>query len=215
MLRGGLIEAMPTSRVENSSSPALMFRIEPDGNVVLLGSYDKIQGTKLVNFACVFPQASLPSINLKQVVATLGESLYAQGVFGYITLEMLAFQENPHQKSHPLFWMIDLKCQLDEFSASYFLFDFLSHGRLDKVSGQYFLTSKDTSNILPDQQDFSQSLNIEEAEERCFMFAPYLFHQGLSNQNYRDFFQLCRKNQISYDLEKKSGVVFLLSGELN
>jgi hypothetical protein len=48
---------------------------------------------------------------------------------------MLAFQDAAQPKSHPLFWMVDLKCYLDEFSAAFFAFDFLARGRLDKVTG--------------------------------------------------------------------------------
>ena len=70
--------------------------------------------------------------------------------------------------------MVDLKCHLDAYSCSFFLFDFLSKGKIDKISGQYFLGNKDTSNILEDQSD--QSMKIEDVEERCYMYAPYLFH---------------------------------------
>jgi hypothetical protein len=58
-------------------------------------------------------------------------------------------------------------------------------------------------------------MHMDEIEERCFMYAPYLYHQGITKLNYRDFFQMCRKNSISYDLEKKQGSVFLLNDELS
>ena len=99
---------------------------------------------------------------------------------------------------------------MDCYSASFFVFDFLAKGiyiyihiyickkyihiihkyniilflllgRLDKISGQYYLNAnnRDSSNILNNNQNeegSEQSMHIEDIEERCFMYAPYLFH---------------------------------------
>jgi len=61
--------------------------------------------------------------------------LYENDVFGYITVELVSFQDPNNPKNHPLFWMTDLKCYLDCYSSSFFVFDFLSKGKIDKTTG--------------------------------------------------------------------------------
>ena len=39
--------------------------IEPNGEIVVYGSYDKFAATEYVNAGCFFPQKSLPAMNLK------------------------------------------------------------------------------------------------------------------------------------------------------
>ena len=71
--------------------------------------------------------------------------------------------------------MVDIDFAINTYSAGFFLFDFLSKGKLDKVSGHYYLSGRDTSNILP-LADETLSQIEDDAEERCFMYTPYLFH---------------------------------------
>lgn len=42
------------------------------------------------------------------------------------------------------------------------------------------------------------------------MYIPYIFHQKLGSLSYKEMFNVCRKNGISYDIERKIGSVFLL-----
>ena len=41
--------------------------IEPDGNVRLVGSYDKFSGAEFVNSGAFSPQTSLPQIDLTKI----------------------------------------------------------------------------------------------------------------------------------------------------
>ena len=43
-MKGGVIEAVPTSNNNEMTSINISFLIEPDGGVVLIGSYDKFFG---------------------------------------------------------------------------------------------------------------------------------------------------------------------------
>lgn len=163
-----------------------------------------------MNLAGVFPQSSLPNLNIKQLSESVGKKLYERGIFGYITVDMISFPDLA-QKSHPLFWMIGIDCSLNDISASFFVFDFLSKGKLDRVTGHYYLQSSNTSNLLNDSES---QIHADEFEERGYIYAPFLQHEGLCKMSYRDFFQQCRKNQISYDLEKRTGYVYILSSAL-
>lgn len=203
--RGGIIEAAPECEESKISSPSLFFKIDPDGQITVLCAYDRLLSREYVNYACAFPQTSLPNLNIKQLCTSVGNNLYSKGVYGYITVAMAAFPDVA-QKGHPLFWMIGLDVYLNQLSSGFFAFDFLTKGVIDKVSGRYFLAPKDNSNILGAENQ-SESNALEEFEERSYIYVPFLLHDGLSKYNYRDFFQLCRKSQISYDLEKKLGYV--------
>ncbi|KAL4447016.1 hypothetical protein ABPG74_013868 [Tetrahymena malaccensis] len=211
----GIIEASPLCSQEEVASPSVFFRLDPDGQTHVLASYDKIQGQDFVNFGNIFPQQSLPSLNLKQLCSSLGEKLCQKGIYGYITVDMIAFPDPSNKLNHPLFWLIGLDCYLNDYSSAFFIFDFLSKGKIDKITGRYYLGGNIPEKILPEEneqenEDSEKSNIIDEFEERSFMYIPYIFHRGFNTMGYRDFFQLCRKNSISFDIEKKQGSVFLL-----
>jgi hypothetical protein len=50
-----VIEAAPTCMSNQLSSPSISFIIEPDGNVELVGSFDKFAAKEYVNAGCFFP----------------------------------------------------------------------------------------------------------------------------------------------------------------
>ena len=70
--KGGIIEGMPNCLQSSQRSSAIFFLIEPSGAMQLLGSYDKIAAKEFVNIAAIFPQTSLPGINLEAVIKTIG-----------------------------------------------------------------------------------------------------------------------------------------------
>jgi len=41
--RGGIVEACPGNALSTIESPSFFFRVEPDGNVEVLGTFDKIR----------------------------------------------------------------------------------------------------------------------------------------------------------------------------
>jgi IQ domain-containing protein H len=72
---GGVIEAAPNCPPSSIFSPSvafligkclecwvLIFCVEPDGNVEVIGSFDKFHGREFVNAGCFFPQTSLPNM---------------------------------------------------------------------------------------------------------------------------------------------------------
>jgi hypothetical protein len=52
------------------------------------------------------------------------------------------------------------------------------------------------------------------AEERCYLYCPYIDHAGLASIEYKTFFHLCRVEGVSFDLEKRQGATFILSDTL-
>jgi hypothetical protein len=52
---GGVIEATPTCPANLLASPSIAFFIEPDGNIELIGSFDKFAAKEYINAGCFFP----------------------------------------------------------------------------------------------------------------------------------------------------------------
>ena len=59
---GGVIEAGPSCLPSFIGSPSIGFFIEPDGNVEIVGSFDRVNGKECVNIGCFYPQTSLPNM---------------------------------------------------------------------------------------------------------------------------------------------------------
>lgn len=59
----GVIESCPTNSLSGiTGSPCISMFIEPDGNIDLIGTYDKINYNYFRNIAALSPQTSLPNL---------------------------------------------------------------------------------------------------------------------------------------------------------
>jgi len=61
---GGVIEAAPSCSPKQVVSPSVSFFVSPDGEIDLIGSFDRFSAKEFINAGCFFPQTSLPNINL-------------------------------------------------------------------------------------------------------------------------------------------------------
>ena len=130
---GGVIEAAPPMcQINQLNSPSVSFLIEPDGNIQLIGSFDRFSGSEYVNAGCFFPQTSLPSIDLLKISNSVGEVLYDNGVIGHITIDLVSFPNVDDPKAHPFFWAVDLSNELTDNAAICYFFDILMEGKLDQ-----------------------------------------------------------------------------------
>lgn len=105
--------------------------IEPDGEVQLTGSYDRFAAREYVNTGCMFPQQSLPNMNMMTISKSIGDVLYSKGIFGNVTVDLVSFPDPTSPQAHPLFWAVDLNCGLTDYSTACSFFDFLMEGKLD------------------------------------------------------------------------------------
>ena len=85
----------------------------------------------------MFPQQSLPNMNMMTISKSLGEVLYSKGIFGHVTVDLVSFPDPTAPQSHPLFWAVDLNCGLTDYATACFFFDFLMEGKLDQFTGKY------------------------------------------------------------------------------
>jgi len=141
--KGGVIEAAPNCMPSQVSSSCIGFKIDPTGEIEVLGSYDKCFSHEYVTCGYFFPQKAVPNLNLYTICQTIGKALYDQGVFGYASLDIISFSD-PTNKSHDdsnsgnkLFWAVDLNCYMTSYVASTMFFEFLMGGQLDQYSGVY------------------------------------------------------------------------------
>ena len=116
--------------------------IEPDGNVKLLGSFDKFPGTEFVNAGCFSPQTSLPQIDLTKICQSVGTALYDKNVIGHVTIDLVSFPNVDDPKSHPFFWATDINCELTDNAAVTMFFDILMEGQLNQQTGEYAISYK-------------------------------------------------------------------------
>lgn len=207
---GGVIEAAPMCQSSQVQSPSVSFLIEPNGQIEVVGSYDKFAASDFVNAGCFFPQKSLPAMNLKTLCRSVGQVMYDQGIIGHVTVDLVSFPNPNDPKAHPLFWAVDLNQELTDNAAITTFFDILMEGQLQPETGEYQIE------VLRDSDDFTRADHGDTVlkEPRCFMFCNFLHHPGLSTIQYKTFFHMCRLESISFDMEKRSGSTFCLYDSL-
>ena len=127
------------------ASPSIAFLIEPDGQVQVLGSMDRFTARAYVNAGCFYPQQSLPNMNMMTICKSIGDILYEKGVIGHVTVDLVSFPDPTSPSAHPLFWAIDLNCNLSDYVASCLFFDFLMEGKLDQLTGKYTINNSNRS----------------------------------------------------------------------
>jgi IQ domain-containing protein H len=196
---GGVIEASPLCASNKIQSAKVTFCIYPDGNIALIGAYDKLEPRKYISGGYFFPQTSLPNMNLQMLAVSIGNVLYEKDVIGYVNVDLVSFPDDSEKSGHPLFWAVDLDCSASDSGAVMHFFDFLMEGILDPVTGFY--------NLNTPTEDKIQS-------SRFFLYIPYLHHPGLGKVLYKTFFYMCRVQGISFDLEDRKGTAFLLPDSL-
>ncbi|KRX03040.1 hypothetical protein PPERSA_08115 [Pseudocohnilembus persalinus] len=166
--KGGVIEAHPLSIPSEVNSPSIYFEIDPLGNTSVLGCYDRIQGSEYRNVACIYPQRSLPSMNLELLSKAIGNELYKKGIIGYVTVDLVSFADPNEQKGKPIFWAIGLDCYLNNYSAAVNYFYYLVKGKCDSVTGICKLTSEadriQKNNQEKEQQDQDYQERISDTE---------------------------------------------------
>ena len=86
---------------------------------------DRFTAKAYVNAGCFFPQQSLPNMNMMTICKSIGDILYEKGVIGHITVDLVSFPDPTSPSAHPLFWAIDLNCNMTDYAASAYFFDFL------------------------------------------------------------------------------------------
>ena len=69
--------------------------------------------------------------------------MYDKGIIGHMAIDLVVFPNPMDERGPPLFWAIDLNCQLTDYAAACFMFDILMEGELDEETGDYQVAFKE------------------------------------------------------------------------
>lgn len=103
-------------------------------------------------------------------------------MFGHVTVDFIAFPDPTNMSTHPLFWAVDINCYLTDYAVACLNFDLLLEGKLDKITGQYFIEAKADPDDILEKDIIERSAQEGETifENRCFMFSKFIHHPGLA-----------------------------------
>ena len=196
---GGVIEACPSAPFNRMQGVKVSFCIYPDGEIKLIGAFDKLESRKYITTGYLFPQSSLPNMNLQMLAESIGSVLIDKEIIGNVSVDLVSFPDETGKSTHPLFWAVDLDCSLADTASMMTFFDFLMEGNLDLVTGFYSLNGGLADSV---------------SNLRSFLYMPYIHHPGLGKVLYKTFFYMCRVQGISFDLEERKGTAFMLPDSL-
>mmetsp|Transcript_5389 Transcript_5389/g.9928 ORF Transcript_5389/g.9928 Transcript_5389/m.9928 type:complete len:465 (+) Transcript_5389:1246-2640(+) len=191
---GGVIEATPFCLPSKVQTTYISMLLHPNSTVEVLSAFEKLNARNYMTMGYSFPQNALKNINLQLLCSAVGEALFNKKIFGYVGIELVSFPDPA--SNNPLFWAVDLDTHLSEAACVFSFFNFFMEGAFDQVSCRYIIQVADSKQ--------------SHAEERCFVYLPFVHHPGLSSVQYKSFFYLCRMLNIAFDLEEKVGSTFLL-----
>jgi len=98
-------------------NPSFSFDIQPDGTITLINSYEKVLHQQYVSGSGIIPQSILTELDVQALIASIGHSLYKRDIFGFVSVDFVAFKDPNNLDAHPLFWAVDLDIFLTDTSC--------------------------------------------------------------------------------------------------
>ena len=213
---GGIIEACPTFNLINiMGSPSFPILIEPNGNIEVLNSYDKINLFSFRNIGAISPEKSTKSIkknnidnddenkefDINLICEKIGKYLYEHDIIGYVTIDFIVFK-NINNENDVNYCAIDIKFGLNDLLSSIKFCYFLYSHSMDKFEHQ------DLNHIESGYDIDNEIINIH----KCMVFTfPFLYHPNISDIQMKNLVQEYRRDNLIFDLEKKNGIIFNFS----
>lgn len=128
----------------------------------------------------------------------MSESLYRRGIYGYVTVDFISFQDPYTKDSQPLFWANGITLQYSSFNSIYSLVN----------------ATLSTSLRNPQQGSRSHSNGFKYNDGRAVVSIPFLSQPNLPSQNFKSFFHLARLGNLFYDVALKKGIIFIVADSL-
>ena len=214
---GGIIEAYPSFNLNNNiiGSPSFPIFIEPNGNIEILNSYDKINLFSFRNIGAISPEKSMRNIkknkfdndnenkefDINLICEKIGKYLYEHDIIGYVTIDFIVFK-NINNENDINYWAIDIKFGLNDLLTSIKFCYFLYSHSMDKFEHQ------DLNHIESGYDIDNEIIHVH----KCSVFTfPFLYHPNISDIQMKNLVQEYRKDDLIFDLEKKNGIIFNFS----
>jgi hypothetical protein len=227
--KGGIIEATPPTHKTNVTTPSVSFVIEPSGEIYLIGTFDRIQSRDFQNSAVFFPQTSLEHSDIVEMIHKVAKTLYKEGVWGHVTVDLIAFPDLINEANKPLYWAVDLTLGMTNLAAAYLYFNLIVGGLQDLKSGKYYIPAIDederrpertpwTLPLLPDDIEDMETPDYEDFnkyESRSYLYGWELKHPDLKAQESETFNNMCKYEGLDYDEYQSRGTIFLKYGDFS
>lgn len=136
---GGVIQATPMANKAYITFPVVSFMIDPVGEKFYINSGDCLHSYQYMNAAMFTPQLSLSQEDVIKMLNGLCKVLFSKKLYGYFTLQLVAFIDPYSDSMKPVPWAVDLSFGMNRTVSSYLYFHFLMGGTMDPTSGKYFM----------------------------------------------------------------------------
>lgn len=222
---GGIIEAVP-NLVKGSIIVNML--IEPDGNINILSTHEHIYTSIYKSNGTIFPEQSIPGRAVYESSLSIGNTLFNKQIIGYLSLDCILYWDNVTHTHKMCF--LGIRPGFDPSYVSFILFDYMTEGKFDQQIGVYSVISGDYDNNDSNENSLRLSLSPSGGggasptatgsttpivkENRTFVVFDYIYHPGLSSFQFSTFFNMCRLNNISFDIGEKVGTIFMLMDSL-
>ncbi|CAK4674046.1 unnamed protein product [Aphanomyces euteiches] len=219
---GAVIEAYPAKVLGHVRASIF---IEPTGGVHITSAHDQLMSpaNKHVPLAATFPQTTGATL-------AIASSMFIKGVMGYASIDYITFSDPKATTSGKLrqrLWAVQVCPGLTNTAVSFAMFAFLANAQFNPHTGKGHLQPLTTSNRAPDeapatatQLAIDKILNPPPAHnsavgpERTYIVLDYIYHPNMTTLHYATFFNTCRLNGVSFDLQRSVGAAFILADSL-
>lgn len=132
----------------------------------------------------------------------MSSTLYNKGIYGYVTVDFIAFQDPYTKDSQPLFWANGISLQYTSFNSVYSLIN-------ATLSTNYRQNSRSNSKGF---MSTTQGFGYRDA--RAVVSVPFISQPSLPSSNFKSFFHLARLGNLFYDVAQKRGIIFIVADSL-
>ena len=188
---GGVVEEM--IEAEEVRSPSVQMRIRPDGTPMLVSSHEQVLGGKTgqVYLGCRFPAREEYRLHIQEQALRIGEVLSDNGVIGRFGIDFLLTRANGGEwRSNAL----EINLRMGGTTPPFHALEFLTSGELNPETGIFFAPTGQ-------EKFYSATDNLKSPAYR-----------GLLPE---DLFDIVIRNNIHYQPDSGTGVLFYMIGALS
>ncbi|EPY21788.1 IQ calmodulin-binding protein motif family protein [Strigomonas culicis] len=185
---GAIIEAVPPKLVTNVT--ANLF-IEPTGEVMLRSVVEPTLGPAFTVLGSVFPPtSSIPYDAVRDAAMSVGRAAFRKRIIGYLSVDFAVFDSSVNDEKTQKLWGVDIDLFFTNNAAAHELALLITHSGWDPQRGI--------------------ALYKDGEEAMRYFYSGLVYNPFLSLVRHGAFFSLCQSRRVSFDRDRRRGVVFHL-----